>query len=32
MGIDLTGDQQTKTRAAMEFFGREVQLQARKRA
>jgi hypothetical protein len=30
-GIDLTGDQQTKTRAAMEFFRPEVQQQARQR-
>jgi hypothetical protein len=30
-GIDLTGNQQTKTRAAMEFFRPEVQQQARQR-
>lgn len=31
IGIDLTGNQQTKTRAAMEFFGSEVRQAARKR-
>lgn len=31
IGIDLTGNQQTKTRAAMEFFGPEVRQAARKR-
>lgn len=31
VGIDLTGDQQTKTRAAMEFFKPEVKQQVRQR-
>jgi hypothetical protein len=31
IGIDLTGNQQTKTRAAMEFFGPEVRKAVRKR-
>lgn len=31
IGIELTGNQQTKTRAAMEFFAPEVRQQARKR-
>ena len=31
VGIDLTGNQQTKTRAAMEFYKPEVQQKARTR-